>query len=111
MADRNAIAQGHSRSSGRLSSEEKRLLQSSHSNRSEKVQTQNERQKQSRKTTFQTVANNQESQVLVIVVINMKPPILSYQTFVLETNHQLFIHQHFVVSNESKFQLPRSNTT
>ena len=109
MADRNAIAQGHSRSSGRLSSDEKRLLQSSHGNRSEKVQTQNERHKQSRKTTFQTVANNQESQVLVIVVINMKP--LSYQTFVLETNHQLFIHQHFVVSNESKFQLPRSNTT
>ena len=71
MADRNTIAQGHSRSSGRLSSDEKRLLQSSHSNRSEKVQTQNERHKQSRKTTFQTVANNQESQVLVIVVINM----------------------------------------
>ena len=71
LADRNAIAQGHSRSSGRLSSDEKRLLQSSHSNRSEKVQTQNERHKQSRKTTFQTVANNQESQVLVIVVINM----------------------------------------
>ena len=71
LADRNAIAQGHSRSSGRLSSDEKRLLQSSHSNRSEKVQTQNERHKQSRKTTFQTVANNQENQVLVIVVINM----------------------------------------
>ena len=79
MADRNAIAQGHSRSSGRLSSDEKRLLQSSYSNRSEKVQTQNERHKQSRKTTFQTVANNQESQVLAIVVINMSSLILSFR--------------------------------
>jgi len=73
-----------------LSSDEKRLLQSSHSNRSEKAQTQNERHKQSRKTTFQTVANNQESQVLVIVLINMKPLILSYLTFVLETNYHLY---------------------
>ncbi len=67
--DQNAMQRAQSRTRGRLRSEDYQSTESSHDGNTEVTQIKKNENKPIRKTTFQTVANNQENRVLIFYYI------------------------------------------